>query len=87
LKKYAITGYLTVMIFQGAFTFILCYHGCHTGLTTSIPVLPAVISSLLIGGFYPLTQIYQHKEDLKDGVKQSMLYIRIQALLYSGMLH
>ena len=23
----------------------------------------------LIGGFYPLTQIYQHKQDLDDGVK------------------
>jgi 1,4-dihydroxy-2-naphthoate octaprenyltransferase len=32
-------------------------------------MLPALISSLLIGGFYPLTQIYQHKEDLADGVK------------------
>jgi 1,4-dihydroxy-2-naphthoate polyprenyltransferase len=69
LKKYAITGFLTVMIFQGAFTFIISYHGCHSGLTTSIPFLPVMISSLLIGGFYPLTQIYQHEEDLKDGVK------------------
>jgi 1,4-dihydroxy-2-naphthoate octaprenyltransferase len=69
LKKYPVIGYLTVMIFQGAFTFIICYHGCSTDLSTSIPILPALISSLLIGGFYPLTQIYQHKEDLADGVK------------------
>ncbi|MEO6639105.1 MAG: UbiA family prenyltransferase [Ginsengibacter sp.] len=27
-----------------------------------------IASSLLIGGFYPLTQIYQHDEDVKDGV-------------------
>ena len=27
-----------------------------------------IASSLLIGGFYPLTQIYQHEEDRKDGV-------------------
>ena len=27
------------------------------------------IASLLIGGFYSLTQIYQHKQDLEDGVK------------------
>ncbi len=69
LKKYPIIGYLTVMIFQGSFTFIICYHGCDKNLTTSIPFLPAIISSLLIGGFYPLTQIYQHEDDLKDGVK------------------
>jgi 1,4-dihydroxy-2-naphthoate octaprenyltransferase len=28
-----------------------------------------IAASLLIGGFYPLTQIYQHKDDLKDGVQ------------------
>jgi 1,4-dihydroxy-2-naphthoate octaprenyltransferase len=27
-----------------------------------------VICSLLVGGFYPLTQIYQHKQDFQDGV-------------------
>ncbi|HSF45176.1 MAG TPA: UbiA family prenyltransferase, partial [Chitinophagaceae bacterium] len=69
LKKYPILGYLTVMIFQGAFTFIICFHGCSNNLATTVPVLPALISSLLIGGFYPLTQIYQHQEDLADGVK------------------
>ena len=28
-----------------------------------------LISALLIGGFYPLTQIYQHQQDLDDGVE------------------
>lgn len=69
LKKYPLAGYLSVMIFQGAFTFMICYHGCSSDLLTSIPILPALASSLLIGGFYPLTQIYQHQEDLQDGVK------------------
>ena len=27
-----------------------------------------IICSLLVGGFYPLTQIYQHKQDIEDGV-------------------
>jgi 1,4-dihydroxy-2-naphthoate octaprenyltransferase len=26
-------------------------------------------ATLLIGGFYPLTQVYQHKEDKADGVR------------------
>jgi len=30
--------------------------------------LPAVASSFLIGALYPLTQVYQHKEDKADGV-------------------
>ena len=33
-----------------------------------IPALAMIASSLLIGGFYPLTQIYQHREDYEDGV-------------------
>jgi 1,4-dihydroxy-2-naphthoate octaprenyltransferase len=28
-----------------------------------------LLSSLLIGALYPLTQIYQHKEDVQDGVR------------------
>jgi 1,4-dihydroxy-2-naphthoate polyprenyltransferase len=69
LKKYPIAGYLTVVVFQGAFTFLIVYHGSDKFHTLSIPLLPALISSLLIGGFYPLTQVYQHEADVKDGVK------------------
>ena len=69
LKKYPVTGYLTVMIFQGALVFFLVYHGASPGLTMHVPAAPMIASSLLVGGFYPLTQIYQHESDLKDGVK------------------
>ena len=68
LKKYPIVGYLTVIIFQGAVTFFLVFHGSSSNHSLNIPVLPMIASSLLIGGFYPLTQIYQHKEDYEDGV-------------------
>ncbi len=69
LKKFPIIGYITVVIFQGAFTFILVYCGSGPTLSFKFPFLPAIASSLLIGGFYPLTQIYQHQADLNDGVK------------------
>ncbi len=69
LKKYPIVGYLTVVIFQGAITFFLVYHGADSNHTMNVPVISMVAASLLIGGFYPLTQIYQHDEDLNDGVK------------------
>jgi 1,4-dihydroxy-2-naphthoate octaprenyltransferase len=68
LKKFPLTGYLIVIIFQGALTFFLSYHGCSVDKTLQIPFWPALASSLLIGGYYPLTQIYQHEDDLKDGV-------------------
>ncbi|MBS1914978.1 MAG: UbiA prenyltransferase family protein [Bacteroidetes bacterium] len=69
LKKYPVIGYLTVIIFQGAITFFLVYHGSHTEKSLNVPKEAMLASSLLIGGFYPLTQIYQHEADLKDGVK------------------
>lgn len=69
LKKYPFIGYLTVVVFQGAVTFFLVYHGSAAGRSMDVP-LPAMIgASLLIGGFYPLTQIYQHEEDRQDGVR------------------
>ena len=68
LKKYPIVGYLTVVIFQGGITFFLVYHGCSVEKTLQVPLPGMIASSLLIGGFYPLTQIYQHEADKKDNV-------------------
>lgn len=69
LKQYPVIGYLTVVIFQGGFCYFLVQHGCSSSHPLSVS-LPAIIaSSFLIGGFYPLTQIYQHRQDAEDGVK------------------
>jgi 1,4-dihydroxy-2-naphthoate octaprenyltransferase len=68
IKKFPITGYLTVIIFQGALTFWLVYYGSNAAHTLFVPWQGMVICALLIGGFYPLTQIYQHQQDLDDGV-------------------
>lgn len=69
LKKYPLLGYLIVIISQGGLVFWMVYHGSHESLKTSMPLAAMIAASLLIGGFYPLTQIYQHKQDLDDGVK------------------
>jgi 1,4-dihydroxy-2-naphthoate polyprenyltransferase len=68
LKKYPIIGYLTVIIFQGAATFWLVYHGSSIHQPLIVPWQGMMICLLLIGGFYPLTQIYQHRQDMEDGV-------------------
>jgi len=68
LKKFPITGFLAVFIFQGGLIFYIIYHACSIGQTAAVPLLPSLISSLLIGALYPLTQIYQHQEDINDGV-------------------
>lgn len=68
LKKFPYLGYLVVILFQGAVTFWLVYYGSNQESTTAVPWQGMVICSLLVGGFYPLTQIYQHKQDFEDGV-------------------
>ncbi len=69
LKRYPILGFLTVIINQGGTTFFLVYHAVSSNLTLAIPWDGVLISTLLIGGFYPITQIYQHEQDAKDGVR------------------
>jgi 1,4-dihydroxy-2-naphthoate polyprenyltransferase len=68
LKKYPVVGYLTVIIFQGAVTYFMVYHGSSVNKILGVPPVDMAAASLLIGGFYPLTQIYQHEADKKDGV-------------------
>lgn len=68
LKQYPVIGYLTVIIFQGAFTFWLVYYGSQRTPELSVPWEGMAICALLIGGFYPLTQIYQHQQDFEDGI-------------------
>lgn len=68
LKQYPVAGFLTVFVFQGAWIFFFTYHALHPARTFDVPLLACLIASLLIGALYPLTQIYQHEEDRRDGV-------------------
>jgi 1,4-dihydroxy-2-naphthoate octaprenyltransferase len=73
LKKYPVIGWLTVIVCQGALVFFLVYGGSHSpgavGESVHAPVEAMIACSLLLGGFYPLTQIYQHEADRRDGVR------------------
>lgn len=69
LKQYPVIGFLTVVIFQGAVTYFMVYVGASQVAVKHVPWMGMAISSLLFGGFYPLTQIYQHRQDLADGVR------------------
>jgi 1,4-dihydroxy-2-naphthoate polyprenyltransferase len=68
LKKYPIIGFLTVIIFQGANVLYMVIMGVSDITFTEIPILLPLAACALIGGFYPLTQIYQHQQDKQDGV-------------------
>ncbi|UKJ07306.1 UbiA family prenyltransferase [Solitalea lacus] len=70
LKKYPYLGFLTVVIFQGGFSYLMAYIAVtHIEISHIITTeLVALIAcSTLIAGVYPLTQVYQHEEDIKHG--------------------
>lgn len=71
LKKYAILGWFTIFFFQGYFTFLMSYVGIMDSTINDAFRLevqfPAILSSILLGGSYPMTQIYQHEEDDRRG--------------------
>lgn len=69
LKKRPIIGWLTAGVFQGYFTFLMVAVGMsheEVLFTTKIQ-WSALLSTLLLFGSYPMTQVYQHDEDGKRG--------------------
>ncbi|MBA2611603.1 MAG: UbiA prenyltransferase family protein [Bacteroidetes bacterium] len=69
LKKFAIAGFLTVVFFQGAFTFWMVYSAIsnYAIALDNILLMALIGCSFLIGGIYPLTQVYQHDADSLSG--------------------
>src|SRR5690606_3902703 len=71
LKKLAWTSWLITGIFQGLFTFGMAYVGVNDLKAGSVGdirvVIPGLLTSAMLWANYPLTQVYQHEEDLKRG--------------------
>lgn len=69
LKQYPILGYLIVIFNQGSLTYFMVNHGADSNLTNHMSWLGLLAAAFLIGGFYPITQVYQHEADEKDNVR------------------
>ncbi|MFT6940434.1 MAG: 1,4-dihydroxy-2-naphthoate octaprenyltransferase [Cyclobacteriaceae bacterium] len=71
LKKYPVIGWVAAGLFQGYFTFIMVLVGLQGGWSTDLfdwsYQLPAVLTTALLFGSYPMTQVYQHGEDARRG--------------------
>ena len=82
LKKYAVGGWLVAGFFQGFFTFVMCYVGINNfniGNTLDSRVLfPAALTSVMLWGNYPMTQVYQHEEDTLHGDHTMSLMLGIR---------
>jgi hypothetical protein len=71
LKKYPIMGWIVTGVFQGFFTFLMCYIGLNdfsilNSLQNNV-LIAGAITTIMLWANYPLTQVYQHEEDLKRG--------------------
>jgi 1,4-dihydroxy-2-naphthoate octaprenyltransferase len=88
LKQYPILGYLLVISNQGALVFFAIAHGVSSNLTMDVPFVLLLAAGLLIGGFYPITQIYQHVQDKNDGVTTiSILLGKRGTFIFCGILY
>jgi 1,4-dihydroxy-2-naphthoate octaprenyltransferase len=88
LKQYPILGYFLVISNQGILVFFAIAHGVSSNLTIEVPFLLLLAAGLLIGGFYPITQIYQHIQDRNDGVKTiSILLGKKGTFIFCGILY
>lgn len=90
LKQYPIVGYLVVVTLQGGLVFIvtsLTADGVALSNLSTNQWLGALAATVMIGGGYPITQIYQHEQDRQDGVHTMSMLLGIQGtLLYASSL-
>jgi 1,4-dihydroxy-2-naphthoate octaprenyltransferase len=90
LKRYPIPGTASVVIFQGAFTYLAIQYGVSNsmdGLQSTYNLSAALVSSLFLLGSYPLTQVYQHVADDAHGDRTLSMLLGIKGtFLFSAIL-
>ena len=86
LKKYPFISWIVAGFFQGFFTFLMVYVGVNqqdfSSLWRNEILIPAFLSSMLLWGSYPMTQIYQHGEDARRGDHTLSLLLGIKGTFY-----
>ena len=94
LKKYPWISWLIAGVFQGYFTFAMAYAGLsNLGWEIFLKphvLLPGFLTSVMLWGNYPLTQVYQHGEDSRRGDRTLSIVLGIKgtfvfsALFFAG---
>lgn len=90
IKKYPWASWFIAGLFQGYFTFAMAYAGLSDlgwdVLTKSHVLIPGFLTSLMLWGNYPLTQVYQHGEDSRRGDHTLSIKLGIQGtFLFSAV--
>ncbi|MEB2773704.1 UbiA family prenyltransferase [Algoriphagus sp. D3-2-R+10] len=90
IKKYPWLSWFIAGLFQGYFTFAMAYAGL-SDLSWDVlfkphVAIPGLLTSLMLWGNYPLTQVYQHGEDSRRGDRTLSLVLGIKGtFLFSAL--
>jgi 4-hydroxybenzoate polyprenyltransferase len=85
IKRHPISSTVVVALFQGGYTVLSVAHGL-SGTDISLLLSSAwpgigwtlLAATLLVGGSYPLTQVYQHAEDAARGDRTISLLLGLR---------
>ncbi len=88
IKKYPIGSFFLVVFFQGAFTYFMTQIGISNQefLFSKENFFILLATSFQIGAAYPITQIYQHKQDSESGIRTLSFLLGIKNTFYFSAL-
>ena len=89
-KKYGVLSYFIIALFQGIVVYLLALSAVDGGILANDGkniLLGSAYAFLLLGGSYPITQIYQHKQDEEDGVISLSAKLGIQKTFLFSEIH
>lgn len=89
LKRYPWLGWVVVVFFQGAWVYMMIVWqllGNQLVFSWKQHSFAALLSSCMLAGLYPLTQVYQHDEDRRRGDQTLSLILGVRATFRFAML-
>jgi hypothetical protein len=91
IKKHAVTSWIITGVFQGLFSFVMCYAGINnfdlTPALKPIVILGGALTTIMLWANYPMTQIYQHEEDARHGDQTMSILLGIRGtFVFTGAL-
>lgn len=89
LKQFPIIGFLVIFLFQGLWIVLSTAYLADWFIVSGVKLRQfGLAASFLFGGAYPITQIYQHKQDKEDGVKTISMLLGVNGTLtFSGLMN
>lgn len=86
LKKRPYLGLIIVSLFQGWFTFLMIVSGLESLNINELLIWelskPGLLTTMLLLGSYPMTQIYQHSEDGQRGDRTISLILGVKGTFF-----